>query len=730
VVIDNFRSVLNNGSGFSLTIKIEIIYFLYIINIIIMVRLEYWYLLNYNNKKRVNFCNKILHKKEENVMKLINKITSLLFISIILSFCFPVDSEAARTSIKVAVNHNMPPFQHLDENGNIVGLHIDIMDEIALNEDLIVEYITFSETNKSIEALENGLVDVILGIVSRSYTDSVNSALRKSNDISSATLCMLVGNENISKVLNPEQNIIRHSVAFEINTISFSQLNSGNNTLVGNQVQLYEALTQKSVDAVIGVKESMIYLLEENGTNDSYTIVHNYISSVNYSMLTRQNDRVLHNSINRGIGRLRSSGTYEQLLDKWITDIELEKALEMKSKLLSYIGIFVSIAIVIISITGYMNRKLKKTVDDKTKEISKRVQQLENESILRERLIEFLPVGIIMLKDDGSVLTMNSIIRALAGIEKNMTEKKIWNISELNIVNDIYKDIKCNVITAMERPVTIKLNKNEDSRVFRCQCQSIDNENNEVMMVEDITREEEEKQEIYELRKSKALNRIIAGMAHEIKNPLMSINTFASLIKTQGKDYDFLALFAQHVPNDVERINRLINLLINYSRPIRSKKELVSVSELINDSIYFAQISTKNTEQIKFITNNVIREHIYVNRDQIKQSLINLIMNSIQSVEEKLSDSESKFPDGLVICVSSYRRNKQICIEVYDEGLGMTEGEIEKCIEPFFTTKAKGLGMGLALTKQFVNENSGKLELESRKNEYTYIRMIFEEAMK
>ena len=57
----------------------------------------------------------------------------------------------------------------------------------------------------------------------------------------------------------------------------------------------------------------------------------------------------------------------------------------------------------------------------------------------------------------------------------------------------------------------------------------------------------------------------------------------------------------------------------------------------------------------------------------------------------------------------------------------MTESELEKCIEPFFTTKAKGLGMGLALVKQFVNENSGRMDLESCKDEYIVIKMIFEE---
>jgi polar amino acid transport system substrate-binding protein len=320
-------------------------------------------------------------------------------------------------------------------------------------------------------------------------------------------------------------------------------------------------------------------------------------------------------------------------------------------------------------------------------------------------------------------------MRSLAGIEENKIEKNVWNINELNILYELYNSVNCSNVTVMDRPVNIKLNINSENRIFRCQCQNINIENDRVMMVEDITREEEEKQEIFEAIKSKELNRIIAGMAHEIKNPLMSINTFASLIEKQGNDEDFQELFALHVPKEVERINRLINMLINYTRPIRSNKERVLISELINDSTYFAQISTTNSEKVNFRTDVSVQAYIYVNRDQIKQALINLIMNSIQSVEGKLSGNDREFPDGLNICVSSYRLNKHICIEVYDEGGGMTDAELKKCIEPFFTTKAKGLGMGLALTKQFVYQNSGKLEFESRKNEFTTIRIVFEEDL-
>ena len=77
--------------------------------------------------------------------------------------------------------------------------------------------------------------------------------------------------------------------------------------------------------------------------------------------------------------------------------------------------------------------------------------------------------------------------------------------------------------------------------------------------------------------------------------------------------------------------------------------------------------------------------------------------------------------------VSGFRRAGSIVIEVYDEGLGMSEDDVVKCTEPFFTTKKTGTGMGLALAKQFVQENAGQFEIESTPGAFTAIRMIFEE---
>ncbi len=67
--------------------------------------------------------------------------------------------------------------------------------------------------------------------------------------------------------------------------------------------------------------------------------------------------------------------------------------------------------------------------------------------------------------------------------------------------------------------------------------------------------------------------------------------------------------------------------------------------------------------------------------------------------------------------------------EVYDTGNGMTEEQVQQCTDPFFTTKKTGTGMGLPMTKMYIRENGGRLEVESRLGEYTAMRIIFKEDL-
>ena len=634
-------------------------------------------------------------------------------------------AQAATTNVKVALDCKLPPFQYQDSDGKLKGMHIELMNEIAERGNLNVEYVVFERTMDAVDALAAGEVDAVLGALPDDMGGH-ESALSITRELSSASTCMVVDNDKLGRVLNPDENPHRYIAAFELGTMKLyqlSQLNIMYTTIMGNQIQLYEALRNGEVDAIITVKDSVQHLMDQDDVNDRYTIALNYMTSVSYSILVRKNDRVLYRTLDETIGQLRASDRYEQILDKWIVNVELETAQARIHKLLIFIAIIAGVAAVIIGNTMYMNARLKGLVE-KTREISRRMDQLEVAGELRNRLIEHSPGGSMLLHANGDVLLMNSVARSMVGISEESAPAE--NIQDMPVFGSIWEKAAPKGGVTMERPELIVLDAGESGKhTYRYQYHASSTPDEIVLLVEDVTREEREKQEVFEESKNQSLNRIIAGIAHEIKNPLMSIRAFASLIRRQGDDPEFQASFGEYVPKEVDRINRLIETLINYARPPRGQKERISIGDLIEDCVCLAHVSAK--KEIALQCEVAVQAYVYGNKDQIRQALINLLINSIESVEAKLSTLGEEAVGRLCVRVSGFRRAGSIVIEVYDEGLGMSEDDVVKCTEPFFTTKKTGTGMGLALAKQFVQENAGQFEIESTPGAFTAIRMIFEE---
>ena len=202
----------------------------------------------------------------------------------------------------------------------------------------------------------------------------------------------------------------------------------------------------------------------------------------------------------------------------------------------------------------------------------------------------------------------------------------------------------------------------KDRHTYRYQCHLTSTQEEVVLLVEDVTWEERRKQEIFEERKNQTLNRIIAGVAHEIKNPLMSIRTFSSLIYSQRDDPEVQAAFQEYVPREVDRISKMIETLINYARPPREHKEHISVRELVNDCVGLAYLSSK--KKIEMLENIQEDIYLYANGDQLRQALVNLLINSIEAVESKMSWQESGDQENLCVKVSGYKENDCFVLEI------------------------------------------------------------------
>lgn len=662
----------------------------------------------------------------------------IIFVVLLLCFMFlsaPFVVSAEPTQLRVAVNINMIPYQFIGKEEECLGLHIDILDWIAQKKGLELEYVPYERSRECLDALSNGDVDIVLG--HKAY-DTVGYRFQSTGELSRSSLCMIIANE-LADELRDRSDYESFTAALEYGTMDYShmyRLGLRNYIVHGDQREVYSALTSGRVDIAVGIKESLSYMLAQDGLEDNYIIYRNYLSPISYSMLVREEEHELFSILDMGLTELRISGEYEKIYSKWIVDQDLVKAQQRQqliTRLLSVAVVGTILALLVMGFNVRMNFLLKRKVDEKTKELrntntqlEQMVEQLHSEGRLRNSIIEDSPCAMIFFDNTYRITLINSAARQIAGEEELIGK----NVKGVGIFGKILRQIKYDIFSkqedSAERPIIVEIEQDDKKQNYRCNFyrssdySSIDGM---LMTVENVTAEEIEKLERFEAEKNRALNRLVAGIAHEIKNPLMAIKTASSLIVTQGDDPEIKEAFADFVPYEIERINQLVEGLISYARPIKGKTETFNLSKLVNDCLYLTNIAAKRS---KVCFKAEIEDNLFISakKVQIKQSLINLIINGIESMEKKLV-GETEPLDTPEMKISVYQEVDNVIIIIRDEGVGMTTDEIRQCTKPFFTTKPAGTGLGLAIVKQYIQENNGTLSIESEKNKYTEITLTF-----
>jgi polar amino acid transport system substrate-binding protein len=641
-------------------------------------------------------------------------------------------------TIRVAFNSNLKPYHFIDMDGVYKGMHIDMMNWIAKQKHLEVIYVPYETDYECINAINNNEVDVVLG---HKTNDRLASGLQYTNELSSSTLCLVVPIKYV-KDLGNAKDYRTYSAVIEYGTsanYNMTQMGIQRYLAKANQFQVLEALVKGQADMAIAVYDSSAYLLEEAGLKDRYSILNRYISPISHAMLVRKNDITLFNLMESGLNEMRVSGSYAGIYKQWQINNEQAITQELMRKIIIIFAVIACGIVIIIMFNIVINRMLKKKVAEKTKELNdtnieldKRMIQIQSDSRIYYGMIEFSPSGMVSFDTNYRILLINHAALHMGDIKDNCLGSDVRN---LNVFGDILKNIKYDIFSLnnysknVSHPIIIELGEAENKRSYRYSIYNSYDENgiNSILLnVEDVTAEERKKQELFENEKSSSINRLAAGIAHEIKNPLMSISTMASLLKTQGKDPEVQEAIVKFVPNEVNRINQLIEGLISYARPVKGKRETVNLADVIRECLYLTKIASKQNN-ICYETDLDDSVEVFVNRDKIKQSLINIILNGIESMKKKLQREPDKT---LLMTIRIYKDMEFVWVSVRDEGVGMSEPEINRCMEPFYTTKTVGTGLGLALVNQFMIENDGMIEIHSEIDYYTEILLRFRRSDK
>lgn len=244
-----------------------------------------------------------------------------------------------------------------------------------------------------------------------------------------------------------------------------------------------------------------------------------------------------------------------------------------------------------------------------------------------------------------------------------------------------------------------------------------------IITIEDITEETKLREQMIEKNKNKALTQIIAGISHEIRNPLTTIKTFVELIPKKIDNKKFREELSTIVPEEIKRVDNLIGSLIDYAKPRAQNKSTFDLNEVLNSSIsLFNPVFEDNHIEVSVIIEDDL--YVYCDSSQIKQVIINFLLNSIDAVLEKKDIVENNNYQGR-INIKGHQNGDSILLVIEDNGIGMDKSEIEKAYDIFYTTKERGTGLGFPLSIQMLHANGCKVSVESDKNKFTRISLEF-----
>ena len=211
----------------------------------------------------------------------------------------------------------------------------------------------------------------------------------------------------------------------------------------------------------------------------------------------------------------------------------------------------------------------------------------------------------------------------------------------------------------------------------------------------------------------KSLETIAGGFAHEIRNPLTSIKTFIQLAPQRKDDPQFIQEFSKVVLDDVYRIERLIQEILDYARYMEPKLTDEDFNDIVASCLYFIDVkaSSQGIKIEKELAENLPR--VMLDRQQIKQVLLNLLLNAVDSMAGsggrlRVQTRKLEKPGGTVWAH----------IEIEDTGEGIQETNLEHIFDPFFTTKHEsgeheGTGLGLTIVHQIIQEHHGEIRVKS-----------------
>lgn len=227
-------------------------------------------------------------------------------------------------------------------------------------------------------------------------------------------------------------------------------------------------------------------------------------------------------------------------------------------------------------------------------------------------------------------------------------------------------------------------------------------------LVEKLKKESQERVrlegEIRQTERLTALGHMSAGLAHEIRNPLGIMKVSIQLLAQEKVDDGVVSEYCRVLLEECERLNRLVNEFLSFARPKEPVRRRITLGEILDEGVNLIQPSLRQHHiELQQARNELDEKEVEVDLDQMKQVILNILINAIDAQEE-----------GGVIQLERVCDDGFVGFSVSDEGPGISPDALPYIYDPFFTTKEKGTGLGLSVVHRILDQHGGRIATANR----------------
>jgi signal transduction histidine kinase len=356
---------------------------------------------------------------------------------------------------------------------------------------------------------------------------------------------------------------------------------------------------------------------------------------------------------------------------------------------------------------------------------------------LAERVMDSLIEGVVVVDDQGNVLQLNRAARELLAIgSKGSVGRPAHEVVASAVPGEnLFEGALSGKTTETETLITSARGEEVPARIC-----VVPQGGGAVAVLVDLSTARRLEQELRRRERLALMGQLLAGVAHEVRNPLAGISSSAQVMLGRFEPRDERTRFVRAILDEVNRLDRIVTRLLQFARPGEPRLRRGELATVVNRVV---ESNREWLEESRIETEVAVAEkvpEIWFDPDLVHQVLLNLVHNAVQAMPEggKLevmvravrrrapASGRGRRQNDLVAKQQPRKAvsRRMVQVRVVDTGEGIAKEAMSQLFDPFFTTKASGTGLGLSICQSIIQEHGGNIQVASRRGQGTTV--IFE----